>query len=132
MQVSEAVQQFIVKYISSVDQLEILLLLKQDPRRAWTADETARALFTQTESVAIRLVELTSQGLLSEKKLAERAVYQYGPRTPDLDAVVTELARVYPAYRVSVINLIFSKPIDKIRTFADAFRFKKDDEQEEK
>ena len=28
--------------------------------------------------------------------------------------------------RVTVIGMIFSKPIDKIRSFADAFRIRKD------
>jgi hypothetical protein len=30
--------------------------------------------------------------------------------------------------RVTVINSIYSKPIDKIRTFADAFRLRKDED----
>ena len=29
---------------------------------------------------------------------------------------------------MTVINLIFSKPVDKIRTFADAFRLRKDED----
>jgi hypothetical protein len=53
--------------------------------------------------------------------------YRYAPRTDDLGQAVAQLAREYPVYRVSIVNLIFSKPIDKIRTFADAFRFTKDE-----
>jgi hypothetical protein len=46
--------------------------------------------------------------------------------TPALDAAVAQLAKDYAERRVSVITLIFSKPVDKLRTFADAFRLRKD------
>jgi hypothetical protein len=129
MQLSDALQQFIIKYISSVDQLEILLLLRQDSAREWTAAETARSLFTQPEAVEARMAELAAQGLLAQKKTGDLIKYQYSPRSAELDRLVTDLAHDYPKYRVSIINLIFSKPIDKIRTFADAFRFTKDEEK---
>jgi hypothetical protein len=45
---------------------------------------------------------------------------------------VDEVAAAYPRFRVSIINLIFSKPIDKIRTFADAFRLTKEEKEEDK
>jgi hypothetical protein len=132
MQLSEAVQQFIARYITSVDQIEILLLLKQDPSREWTAESVARKLFTQAEPTGQRLVELALQGLLSEKTISSLRSYRYEPRTVELDRAVNQLAAEYPKYRVTVINLIFSKPIDKIRTFADAFRLRQDEDKEEK
>ena len=130
MELSNVVQQFIVKYIGSVDQLEILLLLKQNPTKEWSAEEVARTLFTQPDSVELRLSELTGNGILAQKKRDDRYWYQYGPKSLELDLAVNDLEREYPKYRVTVINLIFSKPIDKIRTFADAFRFIKEDEEE--
>ena len=113
MQLSEVVQQFIVRYINSVDQLEMLLLLRESAGKDWTADEVARTLFTQIENAEQRLSQLTAQGFLAEKGQK----YRYAPRTPELEREVSELAREYPKYRVSIINLIFSKPIDRIRTF---------------
>jgi predicted transcriptional regulator len=124
MQLSETVQQFVVRYINSVDQLEMLLLLRENDAKSWTAEEIARALFTQAETVQQRLAQLAGQGLLTEKE----RTYRYSPRTTDLERAVSELAREYPRYRVSIINLIFSKPIDRIRTFADAFRFTKEED----
>ena len=44
----------------------------------------------------------------------------------DLHRAVAGLAREYAARRVTVIGLIFSKPVDKIRSFADAFRLRRD------
>ena len=45
---------------------------------------------------------------------------------PELDQAVVRLAKDYAERRVTVITLIFSKPVDKLRTFADAFRLRKD------
>ncbi len=36
------------------------------------------------------------------------------------------LAEGYAERRVTVINLLFSKPVERIRTFADAVRLRKD------
>jgi hypothetical protein len=59
MQLSEAVQQFITRYITSIDQLEILLLLKENPDRQWTAEDVARALAADGSMIEIRLAELS-------------------------------------------------------------------------
>src|SRR5262245_61841203 len=123
MQLSEVVQQFVTKYISSVDQLEILLLLKQNPSRRWTAGDVARALATDPVATASSAATLAREGLISESAETE-PLYQHGARSTDLRRAIDELAAAYPHFRVSIINLIFSKPIDKIRTFADAFLFK--------
>jgi len=128
MALSEIVQQFLIKYIHSVDQLEILLLLKNEPQKEWAAEEVARALFTQAEAADARLAELATYQLLLEKKIGNQTTYHYAARG-DLDRAVQDLAEAYPKYRVTIINLIFSKPIDKIRTFADAFRIKKEDDE---
>jgi DNA-binding MarR family transcriptional regulator len=133
MQISDSLQQFILNHINSVEQLEILLMLAGDPSAARTPEEIARMLFTQPQSVATRLDELAAAGLVCLKKDAEREnAYVYMPRRPELAAAVAELTNEYPKYRVSIINLIFSKPIDRIRTFADAFRFTKREEGEDK
>jgi hypothetical protein len=54
------------------------------------------------------------------------AQFRYEPRTDELSQTINELAMAYHNRRVTVIGLIFSKPLDKIRSFADAFRFRKD------
>jgi hypothetical protein len=131
MQLSEALQKFILQYINSVEQLEILLLLKQDPAKQYSSEDIARLLFTHKDSVEARLNHLTANGLAETVAASEPVLYRYAPRTAELDNAVKELARDYPAYRVSIINLIFSKPIDRIRTFADAFRFTKPDKADE-
>jgi hypothetical protein len=131
MALSDIVQQFINQHVHSVDQLEILLLLRRNSTRYWTAEEVSQALSTGTEAVASRLAQLTEDGLLAAMPAGVKQTYRYSARTAQLDAAVAELESAYPTYRVSIINLIFSKPIDKIRTFADAFRIHKSTPEEE-
>jgi hypothetical protein len=50
----------------------------------------------------------------------------YAPRSPELDASVAAVADAYAVRRVSVIGLIFSKPTSNLKSFADAFRIRKD------
>ena len=129
MQLSEVVQQFIATHITSVDQIEIVLLLYKNPNREWTAEDAARDLFMEPQTTAARMAEMAADGLISSKQIDDRTVYRHGPRTMQLEKAISELPEEYPKYRVSIINLIFSKPIDNIRTFADAFRFRKDREE---
>jgi hypothetical protein len=124
-EVLERVLAFVREYIDSVDQLEILLLLRGGPEREWTAEEISRALSTSEASVVARLAYLQSVGLVEMKRPSH---YRYAPKSQDVAQVMEEVSAAYAQYRVRIINLIYSKPIDKIRTFADAFKLRKEDE----
>ena len=120
----EEVRRLIAENIDSLEQLEILLLLLQHPDRIWNAESVARELRISPLSAGERLEDLTYDGFLARADGSE-AGYRYGPQSAALDAAVRGLATAYPTRRVTVINLIFSKPVDKIRTFADAFQLRK-------
>ncbi len=123
----DEVRRLIVDHIESVEQLEILLLLYQQQGRTWTADEVARELRVAASSAGERLEELQRDAILSRVD-GEPGRYRYVPASSKLDEAVGGLATAYSERRVTVINLIFSKPVDKIRTFADAFRLRRDDD----
>ena len=123
--ISKEVKRFISDHIDSVEALEVLLLLRDYPNREWSAEEVSRELYTQTESAAKRLAELQSINLLAATG-GPSLLYRYSPDTGELDRTVSELSKAYKERRVTVIGLIFSSPSDKIRTFADAFKIKRD------
>jgi hypothetical protein len=123
----EDVRQFIADHIESVEQLEILLLLHQHGGRVWTAESVARELRIAPLSAGERLDELARASILSRIQ-GSATEYRYAPGSASLQAAVSGLATAYSERRVTVINFIFSKPVDKIRTFADAFRLRKDDD----
>ncbi len=123
----EAVRRFIADHIDSVEQLEILLLLFHHPERSWTAEAVARELRISALSAGDRLKDMARSTLLARVQGSE-GEYRYAPENQQQGVVVAGLAAAYSERRVTVINLIFSKPIDKIRTFADAFRLRRDDD----
>lgn len=124
--IPEDARKFIAKHINSVEQLEILLLLHAHPQREWTADAVAQELRTDPKSAAMRLDDLRTRGLLSVASNTDH-VYQYAPASVQMAHAVDLLKEAYAERRVSVIEFIFSRPVDNIRVFADAFRIKKDD-----
>lgn len=123
----EDVRRFIADHIESVEQLEILLLLHHHGGRVWTAESVARELRIAPISAGERLEDLARASIVSRMQ-GTPVEYRYAPGSPNLDAAVAGLATAYSERRVTVINLIFSKPVDKIRTFADAFRLRRDDD----
>jgi hypothetical protein len=120
------VRHFILANITSVDQLEVLLLLRSSPDKEWTAAEVSRQLYTEPESAAARLADLAALGLLAVQEGGER-LYRYRPRAGEQDRVVGRLADVYKQRRVATIALIYSeRPNSPVQAFADAFRFRKE------
>ena len=121
--VPKHVQQLIDERIDSVAQLEIMLQLQANPARAWSPGELAQAMRIDRAMAKVQLDDLCARQLVNCGTVGQ---YRYWPATPELDAAARDLARAYTDRRVTVIGLIFSKPVDKLRTFADAFRLRKD------
>jgi hypothetical protein len=123
--ISQIVRSFIADHIESVVQLEILLLLFNAPQKDWRAEDIGRELRIDPSWAAAQLADLCSRGLLACDH-GPNPFYRYGPSSPELQQAIADLNRAYTDMRVTVISLIFSKPADKIRIFADAFKIRKD------
>ena len=115
---------FVVDRIHSVAQLELLLLLRSDASKPWTAAEAGRSLYISPEMAAGLLGAMQRQNLLVCDASATN--FRYGPPDQQVDRRVGELAELYAARRVTVITLIYTEPVDKLQRFADAFRFSRD------
>lgn len=103
-------------------QLEILLLLREHVGE-WTPARVASELRITEQSAELHLADLSLRGLISPG--AAIRSYSYAPRSPELGALVDELAGCYVNMRYTVINLIFAVPGDSARTLAEAFRFRR-------
>lgn len=121
MQLAPDEAQFIARYIQSVEQLEILILLRLDRERAWTPAELATQMRTSEGSAFARLVKLTEDGLVTKD---EQGRYRFARLEPDLDAQVAAVATAYVTRRHMIIDAIFASPQDKLSVFADAFRLR--------
>ena len=122
----QEVRAFIAEHIDSVLQLELLLLLQKKRDRDFDAAGVVQELRIDPAWAAGQLEALCSAGILACVEAVGVRRYHYAPKTPELDAAVQKLDQAYTDRRVSVISLIFSKPTDKLRSFADAFRVRKD------
>ncbi len=117
------VERFIAEHINSVEQLEVLLLLHDRSSEEWTAATVARELHIDPGSAGRRLADWHARGLLSVSEASD-PTYRFAPRAAELQRTVRDLAGSYAERRVTVTNLIFSKPTDHISVFADAFRIR--------
>lgn len=120
------VKRLLREHIFSVEQLEILLLLRSNPQRAFDASAVHEQLRTSETSAAARLLDLAERGFLVQVSKAPETSFRYAPSTSSLAATTDRLAQAYAERRYRVIELVFSKPIENLRVFAGAFRFRKD------
>jgi hypothetical protein len=114
---------FISQNIESLAQLEVLLLLRREADRAWTNEEIAKSLYIAPEMSGVILNDLSRRGLVAN----EEQVFRYLGASSALDPMLGQLADAYRDRRVAVITEIYSRPQNKVQTFADSFRFRKED-----
>jgi hypothetical protein len=120
-QIPSQVEIFVRDCIGSIAELELLLLLAEDPAQSWTVDAAARQLYVTPASVEAVFTQMTSKGLLSHG--AEG--YRFTPRTPELDETIKALKELYASRRLKVMEMIYAGPTEKYQSFADAFRLRK-------
>lgn len=119
------VQQLLRNRIRSIEQLEIVLLLREHAERHWTAAETYQEIRSSERSVQEALKILSQKGLL--KSHAPTApTFSYSPESPELGATLDRLAHLYAERRVRIVEAIYSEPVSAVDEFAKAFRIRKD------
>jgi len=114
---SDAFCDFVRENIFSVEQIQVLDLLSQQPQRPWFPDELRAKLSSSSSSILNRLAVLVRRGLVSGN---DHDGYRYRP-DPTRDPLVEELRRQFIERPVSVIALVFSGP-SALESFSDAFR----------
>lgn len=112
---------FVRTSIGSVWALEMLLVVGGRPERAWQTDELVRELRSSPAAVAGAAVLLERAGLIARDG---EDVCRYRPVSPELDHIGELVRKVYAAKPATVIGAIFEMPDDKLRSFAEAFKFK--------
>lgn len=115
--IPEDVRAFVRSSIDSVELLNVLLLLRENAERDWTAEELSAELRSSPGSIARRLAHLQRRRLAASA--AGRYRYAAAARA---DALVQRLLELYHERRTTVIDLIFSSPPDPLRSFSDAFK----------
>ena len=115
--------EFVGKAFNSIWPLELLLVLCQENRGGWRAKELVRELRANTEVVTQGLEALTAAGIVA---VDSDQGYRLQAASPEMDDMARALAELYKRKPRAVMRAIFPAPKDRIQTFADAFRMRKD------
>jgi hypothetical protein len=119
--IPEDLEDFILRYIDSIAQLEALLLLRRHPKETWTVERAAKRLYIdETEAKAV-LDRLCADDLLT----CDEGDYHYFGQSDEQRQMIDRLAEVYSRHLIPVTNLIHTKP-PRLREFADAFKIRKE------
>jgi hypothetical protein len=117
------VDRFLRTSFRSLWELELLLMLHRQNSRQWTADDLVHELRASVLIIADALEALQKAGLVVKSR---SDAYQYRPASPELDNLVGEVRSVYAGAPVAVTEAILSAPNSSVRTFAEAFKIKRE------
>jgi hypothetical protein len=115
-------KQLIARSIHSIEQLEVFLLLGTNSKRLYSAAEIFRTIKTNERSIARCLELFVRDGVAT----AQSDGYFQFVSDENLLGIASELAQAYRERYVAVIGLIYNKPDQQMRSFANAFRFRKE------
>lgn len=118
----DAISSFIRSSFRSVWSLELLLLLKRDPR-LWPRAEIVTALRASDLIVTQSLEALTAAGLVSVDEAGNAA---YRPASEGAAELVDGTDALYARTPDAVRRLIVGAIPNPLAAFADAFRLRKD------
>jgi hypothetical protein len=117
----EDVRRFLYQHVVSVEQLEVLLLARRSPGRAWSAPDMARELYSTPFAIAQRFQALVAAGLMRE---AATGQFQYAARSNEIDGTVSRVETMYRERPVAVITAIASRSVENMKAFSEAFRIR--------
>jgi hypothetical protein len=123
--IPDEIRRFILTSVPSVPYLEAVLLLRNEPNAGWDAPRLARRLYLAEARAAELLAELAAAGV-AEAAPDPPGSCRFNPATPQLAAMLDQLARIYAANLVGVTDLIHSRVEKRAQQFADGFRWRKD------
>lgn len=120
------VRRILERRFGSVSEVQVLVLLVRTPRR-WTVREVAREFVLGEEHTAILLDRLVHAGLIAVGEGGY--IFDLGGGKDSQAAL--DLAKLYPTYRLRIMNLLLSKPRDAVWDFAEAFRLRQPEDGDE-
>lgn len=116
-------RRFIAGTIQSVEKLEILCLLVENPSKSWSPIDAFRRIQSTERSVLTGLVHFERQGL---SEIDPQGEFRFSPKSPELRDLALTLVKTYRERPVAIIETIYKKPEDSLQHFADAFRLRKE------
>jgi hypothetical protein len=113
---------FLNRFIRSVEQLEILLLVSARGELAWSAAQVYDVILSSESSVGRWLEELARAGLLVRG--AESPPSFRASEDPAVAEQIAGLRHAYKTVPTRLIEAIYKRDVDAVQGFADAFKIK--------
>jgi predicted transcriptional regulator len=104
--------------VSSLEGLDVLILLAREPMRGWTAHEITARLRLPPRKVERELERMRARGLLAR----ETDIHRFAPEDGDLADAVAELLAAYETRRIELINHVAGRALDRILLVAGGSR----------
>jgi hypothetical protein len=123
------VHAFVAEHIHSLDELQLLMALIQTPDRWWDATAAARELGLALAVARRGLDALASRNLL-DIRITGDVRYQFRPGTDALRAAARAAEDAYRTNPLAVVTLVAQTGRRGLRDFADAFRLRRDDDDD--
>jgi hypothetical protein len=108
---SEQARSFITSHLHSVEDLEVLMLVRTDPWKEWSADEISAPLQLTPVFASNRLVGLYLQGLLTHPESAGPMYrFRYCPSSRSMESITAEIALAFENERELLRELLPPHP----------------------
>jgi len=117
-EISPRLKQFIFEFVDSVELIEVLLLIRNNADRWFSAAQISSELRSHPTSISNRLSRLANIGLPEQDKSQD--LFRFHPKNEELKMITNELSNEYLLRRHTIFELIFSSS-KNARQFADAF-----------
>ena len=117
---------FLYSCIESIDQVELLLMMRGSERMR-TARDIATELRLPIAAARGHVETLTARGLL-EARVGDETSYRYQPKSAELGRYCDLLAQYYITARQSVIAFVATESRRSIKRFSAAFRLRSPEE----
>ena len=123
--IPDELRRFILTSVPSVPFVEAMLLFMAKDGAPLTVDEIARGLY-MPRAAASQVIDALQEAQIVSADTAEPEASRFAPASPELDAMVRNLANFYARDLIGVTDLIHSRTARRAQQFADAFRIRKD------
>lgn len=97
----------VAQYVSSVEELEILCLLSQNPQKSWSIKDVFQVIQSSKRSVTTCLERFAAKGWIREEA---PGLYRFAPRQPELAGAAAKLQQAYRERPATVVQLIYQPP----------------------
>lgn len=125
--VRDDLKRFLFEHVESYEELELIVLLRRQRERDWTAEAAASELGLSTSACRSGLEALEERGLIVKSALA--GAFRYGPWSLEAAARLAQLDELHRNQRLAVVMLMSVNAIERLRLatlhrFADTLRLR--------